>query len=116
VLVTVPELAAVLSLDLAPDDLDAGQVCAAADAAVRDRLVTVLPDGSTPDHDTHPNDREAALAVAVQVWQARQAPGGQMVGPDLVPYAAPHLLGPGLQARILGLISPCAIGRRPTVG
>jgi len=49
---------------------------------------------------------EAALGMSVQVWQARQAPGGQMVGVDLNPQQTPYLLGPGLVLRFQGLLGP----------
>jgi hypothetical protein len=78
------------------------QVCQAADAAVRNVL-----DPAKGPHDDHANDREAAAAVAVQVWQSKQAPGGQMNGLDYAPVISPHLLGPGLLARVQGLLRPC---------
>jgi hypothetical protein len=112
-LVTVAELSHALHLDLADDDPDATQVVAASSNTVLDRLTTDVP---TAEHLTHPWDREAALAVAIQVWQARQAPGGQIVGADLGTYISPHLLGPGLVARVDGLILACSPGRRPKVG
>ena len=59
------------------------------------------------DHTDHANVREAALGMSVQVWQARHAPGGQLVGLDLNPQLTPHLLGPGLIQRFLGLLGPC---------
>jgi hypothetical protein len=66
----------------------------------------ILPQLRAGDYTTNGAVREAALAVAVQVWQARSAPGGQMVGIDLAPMQTPHLLGVGLLARVRGLISP----------
>jgi hypothetical protein len=59
------------------------------------------------DHEEHQNCREAALGMAVQVWQARHAPGGQMVGSDLNMLMTPHLLGVGLVSRFTGLLTPC---------
>lgn len=112
-LVTVQELAGALSLTLADDDPAAVQVTGAASTAVLERVTSAVP---PEDHAAHPGCREAALAVAIQVWQARQAPGGQMVGADLGTYVSPHLLGPGLTARVLGLLGACAKGARPLVG
>ena len=102
VLVSVADLREVLDVtpDSVPDD-ELQQVCDAVDAAVLPLL--------TPEHasEAHANCQEAGLGIAVQVWQARQAPGGSMVGVDLNPVANPHLLGPALVSRFLGLLSPC---------
>jgi len=99
-LVTPEELEATLGLT-GEDSALLTKTCEAADVVVRDKLDPSL------DHDLHAQDREAALAVAVQIWQARSAPGGQMVGADFGTYVSPHLLGPGLLARVNGLIAPC---------
>jgi hypothetical protein len=107
-LITTAELADLL--DFAGDDAILAQTCAAADAVVR----RLLDDAKGP-HDAHAWDREAAGAVAVQIWQARQAPGGQMNGLDLGPVASPHLLGIGLSSRINGLIAPCRTFGGPVV-
>jgi hypothetical protein len=76
-------------------------VCEAATAAL---VAHLKPE---EDHSTHAADREAALTIAVQVWQSRHAPGGQMIGLDLTPQQTPHLLGPGLIMRVQGLVSDC---------
>ena len=91
-------------LDVPPTiatDADLQDVLDAVDGIIYPQLI---PD---VDHSLHAWDREAALGMAVQVWQARHAPGGQMVGVDLNPQATPHLLGPGLLLRFHGLLSPC---------
>jgi hypothetical protein len=101
-LVSVDDLRQVLDLPeaLVPDaDLQA--VTDAVDAAIIPLL------SADEDHTLHANAREAALGMAVQVWQSRHAPGGQMVGVDLNPQMTPHLLGPGLVARYAGLLGPC---------
>lgn len=82
-------------------DADLEAVIAAVDAVVLDAVST------GEDHSTHANAREAALGMAVQVWQSRHAPGGQMVGVDLNPQVSPHLLGPALLTRFSGLLQPC---------
>jgi hypothetical protein len=101
-LVTPDELASLLDLDFDASDDRFDSVCAAADAVVR-RLL----DEAKGPHDTHAHDREAAGAVAVQLWTARQAPGGQMSGVDFGTIVSPHLLGIGLTSRITGLVAPC---------
>ena len=67
----------------------------------------LMPHLTDEDHTGHPNCKEAALGMSVQVWQSRHAPGGQMVGVDLNPQSTPHLLGPGLLMRFQGLLDPC---------
>lgn len=102
VLVSVDQLRAVLDVTEAsvPDE-ELQAVCDAVDGAV----LPLLTDGML--HVPGANCEEAGLGIAVQVWQARQAPGGAMVGVDLNPVENPHLLGPGLVSRFMGLLSPC---------
>lgn len=83
----------------APGDLET--LCEAVDAA----LLPLLTDGV--DHAPHANCQEAAVGIAVQVWQSRHAPGGQMLGVDMGLIQSPHLLGPGLVTRFTGLLAPC---------
>jgi hypothetical protein len=66
----------------------------------------ILPHLRDGAYENNAAVREAAIAVAVQIWQARHAPGGQMVGIDLAPQLTPHLLGIGLLHRVRGLIGP----------
>jgi hypothetical protein len=47
--------------------------------------------------------REAALAIAVDVFQSRVAPGGQLQGVDFTP--APYRLGKSLFSRVSGLLA-----------
>jgi len=100
-LVTPEELAA--SLDWPPTSVltELEQPCDAADMVIRSYLDPALV------HDDHPNDREAALAVATQIYASRKSPGGQMQSNSFQPYIVPHLLGPGLTSRVMGLISVC---------
>ena len=102
-LVTTTELADLLDINEQGYEDALEQVCSAASTLVLRALRTDV------DHSTHATDREAAQAVAVQIWQSRQAPGGQMLGSDGLAYASPHLLGPGLMARVRGLTAPCAL-------
>ena len=100
-LVDVSDLRTVLDVpEAAVPDEDLMEVI----EAVEGSLLPLLKD---EDHSAHANCREAALGMSVQVWQARHAPGGQMVGIDLNPQMTPHLLGPGLLARFQGLLGPC---------
>jgi len=100
-LTDVAALRKVLDLpETVASDADLQAVADAVDAAV-------LPHLTEEDHSTHESCREAALGMSVQVWQARHAPGGQMVGIDLNPQQTPHLLGPGLIMRFQGLLAPC---------
>lgn len=102
VLVDVAELRKVLDVPVSSvPDAELESVADAVDAAV----LPLLTDGM--DHVAGANCQEAGLGIAVQVWQARQAPGGSMVGVDLNLLESPHLLGPGLVPRFLGLLSPC---------
>jgi hypothetical protein len=50
-----------------------------------------------------PEVREAALAVAVDMWQSRVAPGGQIEAVDFTP--GPYRLGRSLLSRVSGLLA-----------
>jgi hypothetical protein len=54
-------------------------------------------------YDGIPEVREAALAIAVDIFQSRQAPGGQLQGVDFTP--APYRLGRSLFSRVSGLLA-----------
>jgi hypothetical protein len=101
-LVTEAELASVLGWPDGADTTELTSIVAAADS-----VVTRLLDPAKGPHDAHDNDRQAALAVAVQIHASRQSPGGQMQAVDYQPIMVPHLLGPGLLARVQGLLAPC---------
>jgi len=102
VLVDVDDFRKVLDVpDTIADDEELNAVIDGTEAA----LLPHLTDGVS--HEPHPNCSEAALGMCVQVWQARHAPGGQMVGVDLNLQMTPHLLGPGLIMRFQGLLGPC---------
>lgn len=101
-LVTTDELAEALDRPTGADNTDLEQIVAAADSTVAYFL-----DPDKGPHDDHEADREAALAVAVQIYTSRKAPGGQVQAIDFQALVTPNLLGPGLSARIQGLIRPC---------
>jgi hypothetical protein len=48
--------------------------------------------------------REAALMVAVDIWQARQASNAGGISPDFQP--SPYRMGNTLTARVRGLLAP----------
>jgi hypothetical protein len=71
----------------------------------------VLPSGSAVGTDTKTTAyaatasvREAAMILAVQIWQSRQVPNGG--GMDLAMGPAPFQIGNTLMARIRSLIAP----------
>lgn len=67
----------------------------------------VIFDYLTPDidHSKHASDREAALSVAVTIFQNRTASGGQAIGMDYTPL--PFRIGPALLTTVAGLLGPC---------
>lgn len=103
-LVDIDRLREVLDLDEAIiSDAELTEVADAIDGSLLPLLVPGV------DHSAHANCREAALGMAVQVWQSRHAPGGQMIGADLNIVQTPHLLGAGLVWRFTGLLTPCLV-------
>lgn len=91
-------------LDVAIEIISDAELTAVAVAVDESLLPLLKPD---LDHEAHENCKEAALGMAVQVWQSRHAPGGQMIGADLNIVQTPHLLGAGLVSRFTGLLTPC---------
>ena len=65
-------------------------------------LATLLLKESEDYYAVIPEVREAALAVAVDIWQSRVAPGGQMEAVDFTP--GPYRLGRSLYTRVSGLL------------
>lgn len=82
-LVTDSELAAAFGMDVLDDPDGFAQV---ADAT--DEIVSALL--TAEDHSSHPQCKEGALQVAIDIYQARQSAGGQMVGVDMA--VAPYRL------------------------
>jgi hypothetical protein len=97
-LVDGQELADVLDLDYATYDDALDQVAEAADDIVA-ALLTTAAVTSEPAAC-----KEAALAVAAEIWQARTASGGQAVSVDFTP--GPYRLSVWLTRRIHALIGP----------
>ena len=83
--------------DLYPDEY-VDQVTAAAIAVVSSYITAeAVEDEPAPV-------REATLALAVDIWQSRVSPGGQMVGADFTP--APFRLGRNFLQKVSGLLAP----------
>jgi hypothetical protein len=98
-LLTGQELADALDLDYAAPYEDAlDQVAAAADDIVG-TLITTAALTAEP-----PAVKEAALAVGVEIFQARTAAGGQAVATDFSP--GPYRLSVWLTRRVMGVIAP----------
>jgi hypothetical protein len=79
--------------------------------AANDNYHLVVPYGSASGVDTKDNGyattpaiREAAMMLAVDIWQARQQSSIGGVSPDFAP--SPYRMGNTLMARVRGLIAP----------
>lgn len=96
-LVTAAELKSVLGVgSLYPDEV-LEEVIDAAETTIKAYLVDLDGLNTAPV-------KEAVLAVSVDMWQNRQAPGGQLSGVDFQP--APYRLGRSLLAKVSGLLGP----------
>jgi hypothetical protein len=91
-------LAGVLDLDYAEDEAVFDQVAQAADDVIASLITTTAYD------DDKPACREAAVAVAVEMFQARTAAGGQAVAVDMTP--GPYRLSVWLTRRVMSLLGP----------
>ena len=96
-LVTAEELARAIGLP----STDAAVMLS---ASASNELLTIY---LTPDvdHTLHPKDKLAALTVAVDIFQARTASGGQVVGLEFQP--TPFRMGASLLNTVSGLLGPC---------
>lgn len=98
-LVTGEDLAGALDIEYAePDEAVLDQVAAAADDIVGS-LITPAALLAEP-----PACKEAALAVGVEIFQARTASGGQAVSVDFTP--GPYRLSVWLTRRVMSLLAP----------
>lgn len=104
-LVTAEDLSRVIGLP----PTDAGIVSSASAAC------EVIGEYLTPDvdHEAHASDHEAALSIAVTIFQNRTASGGQAIGLDYTP--TPFRIGPALLSTVAGLLGPC-LDQRSEVG
>lgn len=57
------------------------------------------------DHSAHARDKLAALTIAVDIFQARTASGGQVVGMEFQP--TPFRMGASLLNTVSGLLADC---------
>lgn len=97
-LVTGTALATVLDLTYASDSAAFDQVASAADSVVGSLLTPI-------SHDAHPRCVEAALSVAAEMYQARNATGGQAVAIDFQPSS--YRLSVWLTRRVASLTAGC---------
>ena len=98
-LVTGQELADALDLEYVdPLDTVLDQVAAASDDIIG-ALITTAAYAAEP-----PACKEAAIAVGVEVFQARTASGGQAVSIDFTP--GPYRLSVWLTRRVMSLLGP----------
>jgi hypothetical protein len=56
------------------------------------------------DYETVPAVNQAALMIAIDIWQARQASNAGGISPDFQP--SPYRMGNTLTARVRGLLAP----------
>lgn len=102
-LVTATELARVIGLP--STDVGVVSAAAAANEIVCQYLQMTDAAGNPIDHAAHVKDREAALNVAVSVFQGRTASGGQVVGLEYQP--TPFRMGRQLMDTVSGLLAGC---------
>ena len=98
-LLTGQELADALDLDyVAPIDADLDQIAEASDDIVGSLITTTA-------YTAEPAAcKEAALAVGVEIFQARTAAGGQAVATDFSPGA--YRLSVWVTKRVMALLAP----------
>jgi len=70
-------------------------------------------DTKTATYDQTPAVRQAAMMLAVDIWQARQQSSAGGISPDFSP--SPYRMGNSLMGRVRGLIAPYT-GPRSMVG
>lgn len=71
--------------------------------AVDDLLHQLLTDDTTHGHDHYP-EKEAALGIAVDLYQARTAAGGESVALDFTP--GPYRVSSAILKRYSALLAP----------
>jgi hypothetical protein len=97
-LVTGAELAEVLDLDYSPGDEPFDQLAEAA----RNIVGSIITDAALAA--APPACREAALSVAMEMYQARTAAGGQAVSVDFT--AGPYRLSLWITKRVQAILAP----------
>lgn len=97
-LVTVATLKATLGVGNLYPDADLQQACDASIALIQN-YVDATAFAAEPAAM-----KEAALALAVDIWQTRTSPGGQNLAADFTP--SPWRLGKNLVTKVHGLLAP----------
>jgi hypothetical protein len=90
-------------LGLAGNDLYPEEYYAQVAEAASDTVLAYLTE-TEDDYETNAAVREAAMSVAVDIWQARLAPGGTFQAVDFQP--GPYRLGRSTITRVSGLLGP----------
>ena len=98
--VTGQQLADVLDLTYADDTAGFDQVAGAVD----DLLHELLSAESQHSHGDHYPEKEAALGIAVDLYQARTAAGGESVALDFTP--GPYRVSSHILKRYSALLAP----------
>jgi hypothetical protein len=87
--------------DLYPDT-EIERITQAASNVILAYLIAEDADGDDIDYEEIPEVVEATTAIAVDMWQSRLAPGGQMQAIDFTP--GPYRMGRSLLTRVSGLL------------
>lgn len=98
------QLRQLLSLPAEPQAGDSWTPAVDAVAGAADAVLVGMLDPFV-DHSQHPACREAALQIAVDIWQARSSAGGQPVALDFAPGS--YRLSRYLVSTVSALIAPC---------
>lgn len=99
------ELADALQVSYALNTATLDQVASAADHTLTELLTATEADGTPIDHGTHDWCKEAAVSVATEMYQARNAVGGQPVGLDFTP--GPYRLSAWMTRRVQSVVGSC---------
>jgi hypothetical protein len=87
--------------DLYPDP-EIERITQAASNVILAYLIKDDEDGDPIDYEEVPEVVEATTAIAVDMWQSRLAPGGQIQAVDFTP--GPYRMGRSLLTRVSGLL------------
>jgi hypothetical protein len=104
-LVSGTALAAALDLTYATDTATFDQVADATDEWLVSLLSTTDADGVAIDHSTHSTCKEAAIAIAAEIYTARTAVGGSPMSADFTPGA--YRLSVWPVKRVQGIVGRC---------
>lgn len=99
-LVTVNEVKLVLGLTGAASDLYPDEMIEQVIDAAEEAIFPFITDSAI--EMGRASVREAIIAVTIDIWQNRQAPGGAVSGVDFQP--APYRMGRSLLSKVSGLL------------